>query len=336
MQSESTSPQETPTSDAAVVDKLEALFGPSPEDTADAGSASADDDQSQAQSEDVDAAEPAATEDDPDSQDEGEDGDGTPAELPATVKVKVDGQEIEVTLDEALKGYSRTADYTRKTQAHSEKVKAFETEQAATREARTRFDQGLAQVEEALKELMPPEPNWEELRASGQYSQEAINTAYINYQRQKEQLAGIRAERQKIAEQNQREFEAARQQVVAENREKLFEALPDLKDETKAPALREEMTAFATGRGFTLDELNNTTDYRSILLLHDAMMYHKLLAKQKAAAGKVEEQIRTAKPGVGRRGAPPKRTDEERARARLADTGSVEDAADVLLARARG
>src|SRR6478609_2022523 len=38
------------------------------------------------------------------------------SEIP-TVTVKVDGKEIEIPLDEALKGYSRTQDYTRKTQA---------------------------------------------------------------------------------------------------------------------------------------------------------------------------------------------------------------------------
>lgn len=36
--------------------------------------------------------------------------------LNQTFKVKVDGEELEVTLDEALKGYQRQADYTRKTQ----------------------------------------------------------------------------------------------------------------------------------------------------------------------------------------------------------------------------
>lgn len=56
--------------------------------------------------------------------------DGTP-ETPQSEKyiVKVDGEDVEVTLEEALQGYQRTADYTRKTQALAEKARmadAFE------------------------------------------------------------------------------------------------------------------------------------------------------------------------------------------------------------------
>lgn len=42
-----------------------------------------------------------------------------------TYKVKVDGEELEVGLDELLNGYSRTADYTRKTQALAEERERF-------------------------------------------------------------------------------------------------------------------------------------------------------------------------------------------------------------------
>jgi len=41
-------------------------------------------------------------------------------EQPQVYTVKVDGKEIEVTLDELQKGYSRTQDYTRKTQQVAE------------------------------------------------------------------------------------------------------------------------------------------------------------------------------------------------------------------------
>lgn len=61
-------------------------------------------------------------------------GEGAPAEAPPEapsfldvdqyaghhVRVKVDGEEVDVPLTEALQGYSRTADYTRKTQALAE------------------------------------------------------------------------------------------------------------------------------------------------------------------------------------------------------------------------
>lgn len=57
------------------------------------------------------------------------------AEAPATYVVKVDGQEIEVSLDELLGGYQRQADYTRKTQTLAEQAKELE--------AFKRFDDAL-------------------------------------------------------------------------------------------------------------------------------------------------------------------------------------------------
>lgn len=72
-----------------------------------------------------------ADEDVEDDDTEGEDGDDeeTSDEDAETYVVKVDGEEIEVTLDEALQGYQRDADYRRKTQALAEQRRQFEQEQ---------------------------------------------------------------------------------------------------------------------------------------------------------------------------------------------------------------
>jgi hypothetical protein len=62
------------------------------------------------------------------------------------VNVKVDGEELEVPLREALQGYSRTADYTRKTQEVAEKAKQAEYALAVQRALQ-------AQPEETLRLL---------------------------------------------------------------------------------------------------------------------------------------------------------------------------------------
>lgn len=48
------------------------------------------------------------------------------AEKPQLFKVKVDGEDVEVTLDELLNGYSRRADYTKKTMAVAQERKSLE------------------------------------------------------------------------------------------------------------------------------------------------------------------------------------------------------------------
>ena len=51
-----------------------------------------------------------------DDEEEAEESDEEEEEEPDLFAVKVDGEEIEVTFDELLRGYSRQSDYTRKTQ----------------------------------------------------------------------------------------------------------------------------------------------------------------------------------------------------------------------------
>ena len=54
---------------------------------------------------------------------------------PSTYTVKVDGKDVEVTLDELRSGYSRQADYTRKSQVLAEQRQKADEELAATQQA---------------------------------------------------------------------------------------------------------------------------------------------------------------------------------------------------------
>jgi hypothetical protein len=61
-----------------------------------------------------------AADDETDTEQSELDEDTEEQEQPQVFSVKVDGKEVEVTLDELQKGYSRTQDYTRKTQQIAE------------------------------------------------------------------------------------------------------------------------------------------------------------------------------------------------------------------------
>lgn len=84
------------------------------------------------------------TEGEPDGANEGEtenpEGESKPEDGGETFKVTVDGEELEVTREELLAGYSRQADYTRKTQELATKVEEFETLQADTIRGATAYE----------------------------------------------------------------------------------------------------------------------------------------------------------------------------------------------------
>ena len=79
------------------------------------------------------------------------------SETPGTYTIKVDGKDVEVTLDELQAGYSRQADYTRKSQVLAEQRKKSEEELAATQQERQRYisqlEQFTAQADSKLDEL---------------------------------------------------------------------------------------------------------------------------------------------------------------------------------------
>ena len=64
---------------------------------------------------------------------------------PQTYTVKVDGKDVEVTLEELMNGYSRQADYTRKSQVLAEQRQKAQEELEATQQERQRY---LSQLEQ--------------------------------------------------------------------------------------------------------------------------------------------------------------------------------------------
>ena len=74
-------------------------------------------------------------------EDEAEESDEEEGEESDLYAVKVDGEEVEVTFDELLKGYSRQSDYTKKTQELSQGRKEIE-------EAKSTYNSALAQMQQ--------------------------------------------------------------------------------------------------------------------------------------------------------------------------------------------
>lgn len=240
-----------------------------------------------------------------------------------TFTVKVDGETVEVPLSELLSGYSRTSDYTRKTQALAEDRKATDAELKAIRDER----QQLAKKLEALEAALPDEPNidWEKLR----------NEDPIEYLSQKElqrerrdarQLAA--AERDKLLQQQAAEQQQYLQQHIAAESERLLKAIPTWADEKKALAEKQAVIDYARSAGFSDEELSHLYDHRAVVALRKAMLYDKMMANARSKTEAVKDAPKTAKPGVTRSGSDTSAFDA--ARRRLSKSGRTQDLADAL------
>lgn len=265
------------------------------------------------------------TPDDPDAPD-----DEQPTETPpAKVKVKIDGAEHEVTLDEALAGYSRTQDYTRKTQKLAEDRKAFEQEHTATRAARQQYTERLAEVEAYLT-TANAEPDWDALSKSNPNEFAQIHAAFEIGQKR---IAAIRAERQRAEQEQAAEAQAEFRQHLAKENEQLNAKIPGWKDVETGKKGRAELLEYAKSQGFSPEELGNVADHRALVLLHKAMLHDRAVAKDaadKAKGRKVIERVKTVAPGPSGKSAPRAATELTRRKQRLAQTGDVRAAASAL------
>jgi hypothetical protein len=253
-------------------------------------------------------------------QDEGED----EQEEPAKYRVKAAGEEREVTLDELIKSYQLGTDYTKKSQAVAEERKAVEAEKARIEEARYLRDQ-YAERLQVIEQMLNQQPETENL----DYLKEtdpigyAVKVAELS-QREK-QLAQVRAEQARIAEQQQREQQEQLGQVVQAESRKLAEVIPEYADPQKGETLRRELREFGLKAGFSDQELANVYDSRAVLTLYKAMQYDKLQSAKPGITKKVNEAPKVIKSGVSQ---PRDSSDEmKKLKARAKQTGRVADAA---------
>lgn len=284
-------------------------------------------DEPEAETEESEEDEPSETDDD-ESEDTDTD-EETETEEPTLYSVKIDGEERKVTLDEALKGYSRTEDYTRKTQALAEQRKAVEAEQAQAREQRETYAGQLQALHNVLTQLTPAEPDWDAVRRD---NPEQYPILLADWQRHQSRIAAVRAEQERVFHQQQMDAEQQKGKRIITERDAILAAMPEWRDPAKAKAARDELAEYGKKAGFTDQDLNNIVDHRALLTLWKAMQYDRSQATQqeKKAAGKAKiEKVKTAKPGPQQS----KRTPSSKvtkALQRARSTGTVEDTAQAL------
>lgn len=254
-------------------------------------------------------------------------------ELPEdlTVKVKVDGQEVEVTLAELRNGYSRTADYTRKATALAEQRKAVEAEVEAIRAERAQYAQMLPILQQQIQQQNAAEPDWDTL-----YDEDPIEAARLerHWRRTKEEqtqrLAAIQAEQQRLAQEEAKQRTQQMQAVVEAERARLPEVIPEWKDQATMMKEAQELREWATSNGLTEQDINSLTQAAHIALVRKAMLYDKGSRNVEKAKQPVKQKARVVRPGSSNSSAKPGSVDLKRASKRLAQTGSVKDAAALL------
>ena len=254
----------------------------------------------------------------------GEEEESEEQEQPQTFTVKVDGKEVAVTLDELQKGYSRTQDYTRKTQQIAEVRKQVEAETQAVRAERGQYAQLLGALQ---AQLQASEPQVDLDRLYNEDPIEWVRQKEVLRERQEKAYA-IQAEQQRLYQLSQQEQQQSMQQHLESQKDALLAALPEWKDPKKAKLEKAMLIESAKSAGFSDEDLKSVYDHRLVLLLRKAALFDQMVSKRQGIKPVVNNGPRPAKPGAaGRVSATSEAT---RAKQRLEKTGRIDDAADAI------
>ena len=260
---------------------------------------------------------------------DGEQSDETEAEeeedKPPIFTVRVDGKNVEVTLAELQKGYSREADYTRKTQQVSEERRAFQAEADLVRTERQQYSQLLGSLQAQLQQNAAPQLDMDRL-----YHEDPIEwVKQKELARDSEKVhAAIQSEQQRLSHIQAQEQYQSMQAHLAQQQDAMLKAIPEWVNPDKAKAEKTLLIEWGQKLGFSSDELKNIFDHRAVVALRKAALYDQMMTKRGNIRPAVNNGPKPAKPGAA--GRMDNTTDSRRSQQRLAKTGRVNDAASAI------
>lgn len=212
---------------------------------------------------DLDAEEPESDEDDLDQAD-GEEADLDDEEAPEidleNIRITVGDEEL--TVEDLKSGYLRQADYTKKTQALAEQRKEVD-------QTKEQYAAALAYMTQATRQGLSQFDgvNWSQLQQTDPAQYQQLSQQYSQVASQVEAFENAQRE---FFTQAQQQAEAQQKMQAQQSVETLKTLVPEWNNE-----LYGELREFASNYGMTSEEFNRIADYRPIMMMLDAMKFHK-------------------------------------------------------------
>jgi len=143
-------------------------------------------------------------------------------------------------------------------------------------------------------------------------------------------LQEAEAKRVQVAQQFTESQQRFQQEALKREREALFKAIPDWRDDAKFKQARGRILAYMAERGFSEQEVGSLMDHRALLVAYDAARFRESQKALKASAKQLGQKPKVAKPGAST--TPAQANDEatKALRQQLKKTGRLDDAAKLF------
>ena len=239
-------------------------------------------------------------------------------------QIIVNGEKIEVDLEELKAGYQKDADYRRKTEEIAIEKRELKSEEDRLKNQYSTKMDDLNNLTATLNAELNSELNSKELDKL--YDEDPTEAAKIE-RKLRRRREGIQQSQQKLKRHQEQEF----QKVVVEEQRKVAIKHPDFSDPLKGATLKTNMRNYLVQRGFSDQEISAIYDSRQFDVVLDGMRYFENAKPVKTNfAKKIVKPSRVVKSGV-------KSTkDEKDNKSRLSQlrtlkkSGNTKDAVDLL------
>ena len=241
-----------------------------------------------------------------------------------TYSVKVAGQEFNVTLDELRNGYSRDADYRRKTEDLAYDKKQFQTESEKQRQDYSTKLSELNQMMSVAQQQLNAEINSADLEKL--YEEDPTEAARIEHRLKKKQEK-LNQAMQKTQSEQKKQFDG----FLQDQQRKLVQKMPEFSNPDKASQLKSSMKNTLNSYGFNDQEIAQVYDHRIVMLVNDAMKFRSMQKAKPNMAKKISKPGKVFSSGVKQSKADINLKARKDKLSRLRKSGSTKDAASIFL-----
>jgi len=248
----------------------------------------------------------------------------TELEEPNLHRLKVNGQEIEVSLDELKAGYSRDSDYRQKTHSLSQERKSLEEQKNSLRQS---YETRLKELNDTIAtadEFIRQQQGGQDLQKL--FDEDPVAAARLEFQ--------LRQQSEKIEEMKSKAREAQHKQYndfLETQKELAAQKIPEFADPSKADTFKIDMRNTLRDYGFNDQEIGSLADHRFLMVAKDAMGYKSLQNKKPIVQKKVANAPKVVKSGVAKQNVSSGREVIRNKINKLRKSGSINDAKSALL-----
>ena len=247
-------------------------------------------------------------------------------DAPSNIRVKIDGNEVEVTLDELKQGYSGQKYVQKGMQEAATQRKEAEQVYSALLSERQQVQQLFQELQQGNIAQAPTPPSRELFDSDPiGYMEEKMN-----FDERKVAYDNKMAQFQQLSSQNSQAEKTAKQTYLKQEMQTLQQKIPEFADSNKAGKIKERLVQVGREHyGYSAEEIGQVMDHRAIQVLHDAMKYRDIMSGKAKAVAKTKKARPIIKAGS-------KRMDDsntkvrKRQQAKLKQSGSLEDALGLI------